>query len=217
MKTMRKVLGKNLKATILVAAITAVALGGLLLLISGNEERNQVPIDPTAEKEETTEHAAESGQATQATQATGALQADLSQIAKKLFAVKVQSIEDSASVATLLETIDLKNNVANYRVEIQATEQPLSLNIRFDDKVVAEGDKDAFDKEMQKYAEQILALIADAQEVQWTYTLEKQGTKEETTVFLNEQQAQELLAQDVKAYGESAATIEALLQQQKGM
>ncbi len=216
MKTMRKLLGKNMKPVILVAAVTAVALGGLLLLISGNEERDQIPIDPTAEGEKVTDNAPETTQTTQPTQAADPSQPDLSQMAQKLFAVKVQSIGDSAAVATLLETIDLKKNVANYRVEIQAGQQPLSLNIRFD-KTVDEQGKDAFDKEMQKYAEQILALVADAQEVQWTYTLQRQGLQEEVTVFLNEQQAQELLSQNVKIFGESVEAVEALLQMQKGM
>lgn len=216
MKTMRNLLKKNMKPIIIVAAVTAVALGVLLLLISGNDERNQVPIDPTVEGEETTANGEETTQATQATQTTDAAQAGVSKEAETLFAAKVQSIGDSASVAALLETIDLKKNVANYRVEIQSAQQPLSMNIRFD-KVVGEADKDAFDKAMQKYAEQILALITDAQEVQWTYTLKKQGGQEDVTVFLNEQQAQELLSQNVKAYGESAQAVDALLQKQKGM
>lgn len=216
MKTMRNLLGKNMKPIIIVAAVTAVALGGLLLLISGNEDRNQVPIDPTVEGEETTANSAETEQTAQTTQAADPAQAGVSKEAEALFAAKVQSIGDSASVAALLETIDLKKNVANYRVEIQSAQQPLNLNIRFD-KVVGEADKDAFDKEMQKYAEQILALITDAQEIQWTYTLKRQSVQEEVTVFLNEQQAQELLSQNVKAYGESSQAVDALLQKQKGM
>lgn len=217
MKTMRKLLKKNMKPVIIVAAVTAVALGGLLLLISGNEDRNQVPLDPTAEGAEAASNAEETTQAAETTNAAGASEEGVSQEAEKLFAAKVQSIGDPPAVAALLETIDLKKNVANYRVEIQAVQEPKSLNIKFN-KIVGETEKDAFDKTMQQYAEQILALVTDAQEVQWTYTLKKEsGVAEEVTVFLNEQQAQELLAHPVKSYGQSAQTVDVLLQKQKGI
>ncbi len=213
MKTVRSNSNKNLRMILIIAAVTAVALGGLLLLISGNEDRNSVPLDPT-ETEETTSAAAE--QQTQTSQSTTQTETQAaSKAAQTLFAAKVESISDSAAVAKLLETIDLKKNVASYKVELQTKDTPKSMNIRFD-KTVAEADKDKFDKEMQKYAEQILALVPDAQEVQWTYMLKKGGKSEEVTVFLNEQQAEDLLMKDVKSYGESPQALDILFNQQKG-
>ena len=60
MKTVRSSINKNIKMILVIAAVTAVALGGLLLLISGNNERDQVPTDPT-ESGEATEQATEQG------------------------------------------------------------------------------------------------------------------------------------------------------------
>lgn len=212
MKTVRSSINKNIKMILIIAAVTAVALGGLLLLISGNEDRDQVPTDPTVpgETEETTEQE-ETTQPTETSSEEG-----ISKIAQKLFAAKVDSITDSAAVATLLETINLKGNVANYMVELQVKEDPKSVNIRFDQTVKQEN-KDLFDKKVQIYAEQILALISDVQQVQWMYNVKTEtGSVEQVTMYLNEQQARELLKNDVKLYGTSEKTVDALLRQQKG-
>lgn len=206
MKTVRSSINKNIKMILIIAAVTAVALGGLLLLISGNDDRDQVPTDPTVpgETEETT-------QPTEASSGVG-----ISKLAQKLFAAKVDSISDSAAVATLLETMNLKENVASYMVELQFKEAPKSVNIRFD-QTVKQDNKDSFDKKVQMYAEQILALISDVQQVQWIYNVKPEtGSEEQVTVYLNEQQARELLKNDVKLYGTSEKTVDALLKQQKG-
>lgn len=211
MKTVRSSINKNIKMILVIAAVTAVALGGLLLLIAGNDERNQIPTDPT-ESEEATEAATEP----ETTQADETENLGISAEAQQLFAAKVESIGDSAAVAKLLETIDLKTKVANYMVELQTKESPKSVNIRLH-KTVAEADKDAFDRMVQGYAQQILALITDAEQVQWTYTLiPKEGEPSDITIYLKQQQATELLGADVKKYGASEKTIDALLKMQKG-
>ena len=212
MKSVRSVINKNLKMLLIVAAVTAIALGGLLLLITGNQEREQVSVDPpsvaSSEAESTEAETEASKEESQSTQA------NISQRAQSLFAAKVDSLEDSAAVAQLLETIDLRKNVAAYTVRLQLDEEPKGMTITFDE-TVAEADKDSFDQTMQKYAEQILALVTDAQEVQWTYTLRSNGSNEEVTVYLNEQQATDLLKNNVKQYGESAEMVQALLNQQQ--
>lgn len=211
MKTVRSSINKNIKMILVIAAVTAVALGGLLLLISGNNERDQVPTDPT-ESGETTERATEP----ETTQAKETEDAGISDEAKDLFAARVESIGDSAAVATLLETMDLKTRVANYMVELQTKESPKSVNIRLH-KTVNEVDKNTFDRTVQGYALQILALIPDAQQVQWTYTLIPQkGEPADVTVYLNQQQADQLLGSDVKQYGENEKMLDALLKLQKG-
>lgn len=214
MKTVRSVINKNLKMILIIAAVTVIALGILLLLISGNEERNQIPTDPT-QSEETTEP--EETEPDPIDEESGVEPAPgVTKTAQNLYSAKAESIEDSAAVAKLLETIDLKKNVANYIVNLQFKKEPKSLNITFD-KTVPAANKDIFDKDMQKYAEQILALITDAGEVQWTYKVKEDGRKaEEVTVYLSEKQASELLKNNVKEYGESEKMVQALLNQQKG-
>lgn len=212
MKTVRSSINKNIKMILVIAAVTAVALGGLLLLISGNNERDQVPTDPT-ESGEATEQATEQ-ETTQAQETEE--ERGISDEARELFSAKVDSISDSAAVAKLLETIDLKTKVANYMVELQTKESPKSVNIRLH-KTVAEADKNTFDRMVQGYALQILALINDAQQVQWTYTLiPQQGEPADVTIYLNQQQAAQLMGSDVKRYGADEKTRDALLKLQKG-
>ena len=139
----------------------------------------------------------------------------MSDAAQSLYNAKT-SIDDSAAVAKLLETIDLKKNIANYRVELQLKKDPKSLTVNFDI-VVAEKNQKTFDEKVRKYAEQILALVTDAEEVTWVYEVKPEGKKkQEATVYLNTEGATELLKNDVKSYGESAKGIQTLLDQQKG-
>ena len=219
MKKVRHSINKNIKMIIIIAAVTAIALGGLLLLISGNDEdRDKVPNAPTEPQEQTLESESEqTEEATEEASSGSGKTSEVSAEAQTLFGVKVDKMDNSVGVAKLLETIDLKKNVASYSVELLTKSTPKSMNIRFD-KTVGEADKDKFDLKMCKYAEQILALVGDAQEVQWTYKLKKAGKskKEEVTVFLNEQQAEEHLLVNVKRFGESPEMLDKLLKQQKG-
>ncbi|MCB6993461.1 DUF4825 domain-containing protein [bacterium 210820-DFI.6.37] len=216
MKTVRRVINKNLKMILIIAAVTVIALGVLLMLISGNEERNQVPTVPSQSAQNDESEEAESAEPLEPLEETSDPAPGISKEAQSLFEAKVASLEDSAAVAQLLETIDLKKNVASYIVTLQFKKAPKSLNITFD-KTVAKEKKDSFDRKMQVYAEQILALVSDADEVQWTYYVKEQGKKkEEVTVYLDEKQATELLKNDVKQYGESEKMVQALLNQQKG-
>lgn len=212
MKTVHRIINKNLKMILIVAAATAVALGILLLLISGNQERNKIPnepnqaVKPTEEPQEQTVHE----------ETTVEKEQGVSQGAQNLFNAKVASIGDSPGIARLLETIDLKKNVANYMVELQAKKDPKSMTINFD-KTINQKERKNFDENMQKYAEQILALVTDLNEVQWVYTVEGEDkVKDKVTVFLNIKGATELLRTDVKKYGESAKMVQTLLNQQKG-
>ena len=90
MKSVRSVINKNLKMLLIVAAVTAVALGGLLLLITGNQERDQVTVEPPSAASESESTEAETETSTEEAQST---QANISQRAQNLFAAKVDSLE----------------------------------------------------------------------------------------------------------------------------
>lgn len=208
-----KINNKNLRMILIVAAVTVVALGVLLLLISGNEDRNKIPNDPTEASETTESETAASLEETTATPTEEGVGKD----AQILFNAKVERTGDSVAIARLLETIDLKKNVANYRVEIQSKKSPKSITITFD-KTVATKERKAFDDNVQKYAEQILALVTDLDEVQWVYAEKKtDNKKEDVTVYLNTDGAETILKTNVKKYGESAKAVQTLLDQQKGL
>ena len=214
MKSVRRFINKNLIMFVIVGIVTVVALGILLMLISGNQEREQVAVNPPAQTAESKQDA-ESEDIEETTQGSAEDKNDsISQRAQSLFDAKPESISDPAAVAQLLERMELRKNIANYKVTLQTEQEKKGMQITLE-KTVTEENKDAFDSEMQKYAELILALIPDADEVQWVYTVKKESGNEEVTVYLDAEQATELLNTDVKKFGESAGTVQALLNQQR--
>lgn len=209
MKKVHKAINKNIRMLLIVAAVTVVALAALLMLIAGNEERNQIPTDPTRVSETD-----ESEEPTDVNETTVPTEEGVSQEAQNLYNARLETIDDPAGVAKLLETIDLKAKVANYKVELLVKEEPFSMIITFET-TISGGNQDAFDKRMEIYAEQILALVSDAQQVQWVYDVKGENKeKEQRTVFLDEAGAKELLGSDVKRYGESAKMIQSMLDRQ---
>ena len=86
MKSVRSVINKNLKMLLIVAVVTAIALGALLLLITGNQERDQVAVEPPSAASESESTEAETETSTEEAQST---QANISQRAQNLFAAKV--------------------------------------------------------------------------------------------------------------------------------
>lgn len=214
MKSVRRLINKNLIMLLIIGTVTVIALGVLLMLISGNQEREQVAVDPPVQTAES-EQEAESENVEETTQeAAEDKEESISQRAQSLFDAKPESISDPTAVAQLLEKMNLRKNIANYKVTLQTQEEKKGMQITLE-KTVTEENKDAFDSEMQKYAELILALIPDADEVQWIYTVKKDSGNEEVTVYLDTEQATELLNTDVKKFGESAGTVQALLNQQR--
>lgn len=209
MKKVHKTINKNIKMLLIIAAATVVATAVLLVLIAGNEERNQIPTDPTRSTE-----TKESEAPTDVNETTVATEEGVSQEAQLLYDARVDDMNDPATVAKLLETIDLKKKVANYRVTLLVKESPKSMTITFD-KTVSEEGKKALDEDMQKYAQQILALTRDAEKVQWVYTVEGEDKKkEDRTVYHDTSDAKKVLNYDVKKYGESAKSVQALLDKQ---
>lgn len=210
MKKVHKAINKNIRMLLIIAAATVVALAVLLMLIAGNEERNQIPTDPTkASETKESEAPTDVNETTVPTQEEG-----VSQQAQLLYDARVDDINNSAAVAKLLETIDLRKNVASYQVTLLVKDSPKSMVITFD-KTISEAERQAFDEKMQNYAEQILALTNGADQVQWVYTVKGEDKKkEERNVYLDGERAKELLKNDVKKYGTSAKAVQNLLNQQ---
>lgn len=205
---------RNIKMIVVIGAVVVILLGILLMLISGNDSRREDTIDPSqaAQSEPTTEDSTSEHITSTEAASTGTKNND--EKAKKLFAAKTDSINDAVAVAKLLETIDLEKNVAQYSVELQVKEVPRTTTITFD-KTIEEKQRIVFDKEMQRYAEQMLALITDLDAVEWTYkVIPKEGSPSEVTVYLKTEDATKLLNQDIKKFGASENTVKKLLDMQ---
>lgn len=205
-KKARNLVNRNLKLILVVAAIIVIGLGFLLMLISGNQERGEV--DPN--KGDATK------QTEQREQAKKSDHANVSDEALDLYNVRVDDITDSSAVAQLLEKTTMRKELGGYMVTLNVKESPKGMLIKFEEKV-EEAKQKAFEDSIKIYAEQILALVSEAEEVQWTYTLVKNGKEETIEDYMNIKVATGLLGMDVKEYGKSPEMVQTLLNNQKGI
>jgi hypothetical protein len=70
---------------------------------------------------------------------------------------------------------------------------------------------DAFDIKMYRYATILLALIDNADEIQWSYPNVNNGGMTRITVYWNSENLKTLGIKDIKGYGKSAGKVQALL------
>lgn len=208
-KKIKMQVNKNLKMMLIIGIVVVIAMGFLLMLISGNDEdRNQVPIDPTAEqqadkKDKKERKLAEIGD-----------HPGVSDVALNMYNARVDDISDTAQVAQLLEASDMREELGDYLVTVKKNDGVDMLVIAFDAKL-KEGEDAAFDEAATWYAEQFLSLIEEADEIQWNYSLE--GAKEKVEKSLTTEQADELLSTEVKGYSETPELVQTLLNNQKGI
>lgn len=202
----KKLVNRNLKLILVVAVIIVIGLGFLLMLISGNQERGEVD----ANKGDATK------QTEQREQAKKSDHANVSDEALDLYNVRVDDISDSSAVAQLLEKTTMRKELGGYMVTLNVKKSPKGMLIKFEEKV-EEAKQKAFEDSIKIYAEQILALVSEAEEVQWTYTLVKNGKEETIEDYMNIKVATGLLGMDIKEYGKSPEMVQTLLNNQKGI
>ena len=175
-----RLINKNLKWILIVGIVVVLAFGALLVLISGNdEERDNVPIDPTAEQTEEKKVKKERKLA-EISDHPG-----VSEMALDMYNTRVDDISDTAQVAQLLEATDMRTQMGNYLVTLKLKDGNDVLVIAYE-KELKTGEEAAFDEQATWYAEQFLALIEEADEIQWTYKAEK-----DAVTLANEKEAAE--------------------------
>lgn len=132
-----------------------------------------------------------------------------------LFKCKVDDINDTASVAKLLEVIGLEEITGKYTVRIDKADGIHVMMLKIDE-AVEKADKENFDYNVQLCAEQVLALVTDVRKVVWEYEVVTKDPKEESTVIsIDTEGAGKELGKDVKSLGKSADTVKNLLTIQK--
>ena len=241
----KKHVNKNLKMLLVIGLIVVMALGFLLMLISGNdEERSQVPIDPTAEQ------AAEKEDKKDKILAQSNDHPGVSDTALALYNARVDDIGDTAQVAQLMEASGMKTELGDFVATLDVKGENDVIEIAFDKKL-REGEDNAFNEIATWYAEQFLVLVEEADEIKWTYSVESKVTEtgtekaadksdsdkkdsksdksdKETAVTENKvkkqeqsltlEQASELLnVEDIRMYSESPEMVQTLLNNQKGI
>lgn len=208
-KRIKKQVNRNLKMIVIIGIVVVIAMGFLLMLISGNaDDRSQVPVDPTAEqqddkKDRKDRKLAEIGD-----------HPGVSDVALNMYNASVDDITDTAQVAQLVEATDMREELGGYLITLKVKDGVDTLVIAFE-KVLKEGEDLAFDESVTWYAEQLLALIGEADAVQWSYMVE--GAKEKTVRVVTREQADELLGTEVAGYSETPELVQTLLNNQKGI
>lgn len=135
--------------------------------------------------------------------------------AGSLFECKVDDINDTASVAKLLEVIGLEEITGKYTVRIDKADGIHVMMLKIDE-AVEKADKENFDYNVQLCAEQVLALVTDVRKVVWEYEVVTKDPKEESAVIsIDTEGAGKELGKDVKSLGKSADTVKNLLTIQK--
>lgn len=201
-------INKNLKRIIVVAAIIAVGFGGILVLISGNaDNRDQVKTEQVEQHQEKKE---------ERKKAEKDDHPGVSDEALALYNARADEISDTGAVAQLTETMNLRKNIGDYMVTLNLTEEEKGMLITFDTEIY-ENEQAKVDEDIHMYAQQLLALIKDADKVQWTYTLKKSNKTETIEDSLTTKQASDALKLKIKEYGETPEMVQTLLNSQKGI
>lgn len=135
--------------------------------------------------------------------------------AKLLYSCRVEDVNDTAAVATLLETMKLGDVAGKYAATIRADGDTQAMTIELQEPVQKAGKK-SLDKNMENCAQQIMALMPSVGRVEWTYSLASTSKEEEetATVSLDEKAATKQLSKDVRKYGKSDKAFKKLLVKQ---
>jgi bla regulator protein blaR1 len=129
-------------------------------------------------------------------------------LAKQLYAAKNPYIGNASANGKLLMNLGVGDELGNLTIELETSKQPYILRLNFNDEVY---DRDNFDRKMAAYATFLLALIENADEIQWSYPSTEGGEVQRITVYWDAQNLQSMGINDIKAYGESADKVQELM------
>jgi beta-lactamase regulating signal transducer with metallopeptidase domain len=132
----------------------------------------------------------------------------VSALAKQLYDVRNPYIGNASANGTLLITLGVGDELGTFTLELETSKPPYILRLNFDEEVY---DRDNFDHQMASYATYLLALIDNADELQWSYPYNEAGEEQRITVYWDAQNLQPLGIEDIKTYGESAAKVQELM------
>lgn len=127
-----------------------------------------------------------------------------------LFDNKIKYIGAPSSVIKLLESTGVYTKLGALTIQLHTVKEPFGITLNFKN-IVDKDDRKEFDGLMTSYAYVLLALIDNCGEVSWTYpdNVNEEDAEEKGLVTLYD--AEVFLGKDVKTYGESAVTVQELL------
>lgn len=133
------------------------------------------------------------------------------QNAAALYHNKINDINDTASIAKLLNAMKLESVIGKYTVQISRDDGVEILSLKVSD-AIQYGDKTVFNANMEFYAQQMLALIPEIDRIEWSCPVTLHGSPEVTVKgVLSAASASEKLGTGVKYFGESQSNFHKLL------
>lgn len=135
---------------------------------------------------------------------------EVSSYAQQLFESKNPYIGDASANGEIFNLLNISEEMGNYSVELKTDDFPYLIKLNFKDDI---NDKDDFDLKILDKAFLMLALIDNADEVQFSYPHIKDGEETLITVYVTKQQATGILKKDIKSYAKSAEGFQELLNQ----
>lgn len=122
---------------------------------------------------------------------------------ESVYELKNEYIGNASSDGAILQELQISNNLGSYTTELETDSEPYVLRLCFEKEPA---DTDTFDSKMLEYSYLILALIDNADEVQWQYPV---GDTLHTG-YCSMEVAKSNLGVDVKKYGTSLPKFEKL-------
>ena len=130
--------------------------------------------------------------------------------AQQLFESKNPYIGNASANGKVLNLLNITEELGGYSVELKTDEVPYWIKLNFEN---YGSDRDTFDLKMLNKAFVILALIDNANEVQWSYPSREDGEDTLITVYVTQKQATDTLGKDIKSFAQSEEGIQELLNQ----
>ena len=133
-----------------------------------------------------------------------------SNYAQTLYDNRNAYLGDNSADSTLLQIMGI-SKLGAFTIELETAQEPYVLRILFSDPV---SDAGTLNTSMDENAMLLLALIDNASEIQWQYTLSDHAAGGEGTFtgsMTNDAATAALNGTDIKSYGQSAEKVQALL------
>lgn len=130
------------------------------------------------------------------------------EMALRLFEVKNPDVNDVSADAAVMSILNIADNCGRFDFEVSAESSPYRVILRFEQtRNVSEADR--FENTMVKYSCALLALIENADEIEWSYPADETG---DTGGYFTRSDAEKLLSGVPAArYSESAEGVQLLL------
>lgn len=200
---------KAVKMILAVLAALIVLFGAVMMIVatSGDSEASE-------KKTEETKSAETSSDAVEETSVSRFVINDIPAYSEEVYGCRVDDINDTASVALLLETMGMEDAAGKYTVEIAPADDMKVLTVTAEAPVKTEARR-TYDSNMEICAQQLLALIPEVDQVTWTYPVTgSDDKKENAAVSVDAEAASNAAGEDIRAFGESKQSFEKLVKKQ---